>query len=261
MTGSRKALVTGAAVGLGLAMTRQLLASGFHVIALDRDGAALERLREQVGGRLDPVTADLADLAALDALGADLASRGPYQRVVMNAGINATGAFETIPFQVQDRLIAVNLTAPMTLTAVLVREGAIVNGGCLVFVSSLSRFVGYPGAATYAATKEGIAVFARSLRKPLARRKIKVLTVCPGPLDTAHADQHAPEGADASKRMKPDEAARHVLAAANRPALAGLFLGGGVSVPGIGPKFIALAGRLLPAASTAMMRRIIFEKF
>lgn len=260
MGGSPKALVTGAAAGLGLALTRQFLAAGFDVVALDRDAGGLARLREEAGGRLTPFTADLSDHAALADMAADLAGQGPFRRVVMNAGINATGSFETIPFQAQEKLIAVNLTAPMVMTAALVREEAMAAGSCLVFVSSLSRYVGYPGAATYSATKEGLAVFARSLRKPLARRKIKVLTVYPGPLDTAHAQDHSPAGADASKRMNPEQAARQILAAARHPALAGLLFGGAVLVPGTGPKLIALAGRLLPGPSTAIMRRIIFQK-
>jgi hypothetical protein len=60
--------------------------------------------------------------------------------------------------------------------------------------------------------------------------------------------------------MRPDDAARHILAAAARPGLAGLILGGHVSVPGAGPKAMALAGRLFPGLATRVMRRLIFEK-
>lgn len=261
MNGARnRALVTGAAAGLGLAVARRLVAQGWHVVAVDRDGAALDRLRDDADGHVTAVVADLSDLSALDALGAELAGQGPYLRVVMNAGISATGGFETVPVDRQQEIVRVNLTAPMALTAALMRGDAIGEGGCLVFVSSLSRYVGYPGAATYSATKEGLAVFARSLRRPLGRRKVKVLTVCPGPLDTAHATEHAPPGADASRRMKPDRAAQSILAAAGNPALAGLYLGGNVLVPGLAPKCAAFAGRLFPGLATWVTRVTIFEK-
>lgn len=255
----KRALVTGAAAGLGLAVARRLIGDGWHVVAADRDAAALARLGEEAGEAVTQVVCDFADLAKLEALSDDLAGQGPYALAVLNAGINATGRFETVPADRQQALVTVNLTAPMILTSALVRADAVAAGGTLVFVSSLSRYVGYPGAATYAATKEGIAVFARSVRRPLARRGVKVLTVCPGPLDTAHAKEHAPPGADAGKRMKPDDAARHILAAAARPGLAGVFLGGNVSVPGAGPKAMALAGRLFPGLATWMMRKLIFE--
>jgi short-subunit dehydrogenase len=259
-TARQKALVTGAAAGLGLAVARRLVETGWHVVAVDRDEAALARLADEAKGNVSPVVADLSDQASLEDLDASLGGQGPFHRVVMNAGISATGKFEAIPFDRQQATIHVNLTAPMALTAALMRSDAIGAGGCLVFISSLSRYVGYPGAATYSATKEGLAVFARSLRKPLGRRKVKVLTVCPGPLDTAHATEHAPPGADASKRMKPDQAARRILAAAGNPGLAGLYLGGNVLVPGVAPKCAALAGRLLPGLSTWLMRKAIFEK-
>ncbi len=257
----KRALVTGAAAGLGLAITRRLIGEGWHVVAADRDAAALARLGAEVGKAVTQAVCDFADQERFDALSAELAGQGPYGLVVLNAGINATGRFETLSLDRQQALVTVNLTAPMVLTSALVRTDAVAAGGTLVFISSLSRYVGYPGAATYAATKEGIAVFARSVRRPLARRGVKVLTACPGPLDTAHAAEHAPPGADAGKRMKPEDAARHILAAAARPGLAGLFLGGNVSVPGMGPKAMALAGRLFPGLATHIMRRLIFEKF
>ena len=260
MGGSDRALVTGAAAGLGLAIARRLTAAGWHVVAVDRDRDGLDRLRGEAGGRVSTVVADLADVAALEDLGGDLAGRGPYQRIVMNAGISATGEFASIPVHRQQTIVAVNLTAPMVLTASLLRNRAVASGCCMIFVSSLSRYVGYPGAAAYAATKEGLAIFARSLRRPLARRRIKVLTVCPGPIDTDHAAQHAPPGAAAAARLSPDIAAGKLLAAARHPAIAGLLLGGNVIVPGWSSKTAALAGRIFPSLATRLMRRIIFEK-
>ncbi len=261
MSGPARALVTGAAAGLGLALSRRLVAAGWQVVAVDRDREGLSRLRDEAGEQVRIVVADLADPAALEELGDELARQGPYGRIVMNAGINVTGDFQSIPIDRQRAVVSVNLTAPMVLTAGFLRNEAMTARGCLIFVSSLSRYVGYPGAATYAATKEGLAAFARSLRRPLARRGIKVLTVCPGPIDTGHAAEHAPPGARRSTRLSPDVAARKILAAAERPAMTGLFFGGNVLVPGLGPKAAALAGRMFPSVATWLMRRFIFERF
>jgi NAD(P)-dependent dehydrogenase (short-subunit alcohol dehydrogenase family) len=254
------ALVTGAAAGLGLAICRQLAAAGWRIIAVDRDRDGLAEIRRTLGERVECVVCDLADLSAVEALQAELARLGLFRLAVFCAGINATGNFAAIPIERQTAVITVNLTAPIAITGFLTGRGAVEPGGRLIFVSSLSRYLGYPGAAAYAASKDGLAVFARSLRKPLARSGIGVLTVCPGPLDTAHAARHAPPGADRTRRMDPDAAAREILAATRRPALAGLYLGGNVCVPGILPKILAVAGMLLPGIATRVMRRIIFER-
>ena len=243
-----RALITGAAAGLGRALGEVVLARGGSMVALDRDAQRLAALGEGV----EALAADLADTAALDSLGDELARRGPYDLVVMNAGINATGRFETIPISKQSAVIAVNLTAPMALTAALLRQDAIRPGGALVFVSSLSRFVSYPGAASYVASKHGIAVFARSLRRPLAKQRIRVLTVFPGPLDTGHAERHAPPGQGQRRRMAPDVAAKAIFDASSRRS--------GEFVPGAGPRMLAVLARLAPGPATAIMRRVIFQK-
>jgi len=78
-------------------------------------------------------------------------------------------------------------------------------------------------------------------------------------LQIRYAPEHAPPGADAGKRLDPDLAARAILAAARRPAISGLFLGGNVCVPGLLPKAFAFAGMIVPSIATRMMRRILFE--
>jgi short-subunit dehydrogenase len=243
-----RALVTGAAAGLGRAMGEAVLEGGGSLVALDRDENGLMALGEGV----DALAADLADTAVLDGLGEDIAGCGPYDLVVMNAGINATGPFEAVPIAKQSAVIAINLTAPMALTAALLRHDAISPGGALVFVSSLSRFLSYPGAASYVASKHGIAVFAKSLRRPLAKQRIRVLAVFPGALDTGHAERHAPPAANGTRRMAPDVAAKAILATASRRS--------GEFVPGAGPRVLATLARLAPGPATAIMRRLIFQK-
>ena len=256
-----RALVTGAAAGLGLAICRQLAAAGWQVVALDRSRDGLARLEGECGDTVTSHVCDLADAASVDGLEAVFAADAPFRLVVHSAGINRTGQFSAIPADEQRAIIAVNLTAPMAITALMTRSGAVERGGCLVFISSLSRYVGYPGASAYAASKEGLAVFARSLRRPLSRSGIKVLTVCPGPLDTAHATEHAPPGAEPGNRLDPNVAASAILAAVRRPRLTGLYLGGNVCVPGLVPKLIAFTGMVFPALATRAMRRMLFEKF
>lgn len=241
-----KALVTGASAGLGRAFAERLAAEGFAVTGIDRDAPGAD-------APFDHLRCDLADREAVDALAAQLAGRGPFDWLVLNAGISATGPFETIPPEAHARLLAINTEAPMVLTVGLAAAGALAPGGRLVFVSSLSHFTGYPGAASYGASKDALAVYARSIRAPFKKAYgVSVSVACPGPLRTDHAARHAPEGADATKRMPPDEAAHRILAGAQR--------GKAMITPGAGATVFALFGRLAPGPVTSVMKRIIYDK-
>ena len=242
----RKALVTGGASGLGAAFAARLRASGHDLVIADRQVPVRD------AGTVH-VPCDLADIDGIGALIARLAQGGPYDMVILNAGISATGPFEAIDPQAHERVLAVNAMAPVRIANGLAAAGAIGRGGSLLFISSLSHFTGYPGAASYAAGKDAVAVYARSLRRPFrAHHGIRVACAFPGPLRTDHAARHAPAGADAGKRMDPDVAARLILGELAR--------GRGEIVPGAANKIFALAGRIAPKAMTAAMKTIIYDK-
>jgi len=246
-----KALVTGAASGLGRAMSLELCRQGWSVVALDRDGPGLATLQAEASG-IEPVELDLGEARALAAALPAIAGKGCYGLVVLNAGISATGRFEAIPDEVHRRVIAVNAVAPMLIASGLARLNAFTPDAALVFIASLSHFTGYPGAASYAASKDALAVYAKSIARPFARRSIHVLTVFPGPIRTAHAALHAPPGANEAMRMDPHVLACKILASTrsrkNRLA------------PGLAAKLTAFAGMLAPRTMTAVMRRLIFAK-
>lgn len=248
-----KALVTGAAAGLGLALSRHLLGEGFLVAGVDRDRLALAQAAGEAGADFVPLSADLADTAALEGEITQWAAFGPFDLVFLNAGISAAGRFEDIDAEDHAEIIAVNAIAPMILASCLVRRGAINAGGTMAFISSLSHRTGYPGAASYAASKDALAVYASSVANPFARHGVHVLRVFPGPLRTDHAARHAPPGANAEARMDPTEAARIVIAAARARRK--------TVYPGYKAKLAAAAGVIAPHRVTDLMRRNIYEKF
>ena len=242
-----RVLITGGAAGLGAALVEGMLNRDHQVVVVDHDA---ERLKQLPRGAW-AITADLADTASLGSLVDAMSSGGPFDVVVMNAGISATGPFEHIPEHDHRMVIAVNLLAPIALTALLLQRQLVRDNGSLIYISSLSHFLGYPGASVYAGTKDGIAVFARSLRRALRPRGINVLTVMPGPLDTEHARRYAPPGASGRGRMQPRVAAERIIARMGAS---------GTLVPGLGPMLAGLLGQVLPTLATALMRRSIFEK-
>ncbi len=246
-----KALITGAANGLGRALLEQLLDDGHEVIAVDIMTEDLDRLAVQSRGACRVVMADMANVTSIERCLRSL-REDKLDLVILNAGISATGKFEEIPLGAYERLIHINLTAPLTMAAGLVGQGLMQRKGRIVFVSSLSHVVGYPGASVYAATKDAIAIYARSIAKPFRKSGVGVTTVFPGPIRTEHAQRHAPKGAKENKRMEPKELARMILKAAKR--------GKKELYPGSAAGMARLAGYLFPNFMTRMMRRIIFDK-
>ena len=240
----KRALVTGGNAGLGTAAVNWLQANGYDVVVLDRDPAWSGKTE------VDYIGCDLASRTELDAALPDLIAAGPYDLIFLNAGINATGRFESIDARAHIDVIRVNTEAPMVITARLFEAGAIRRGAAAVFVSSLSHFTGYPGAASYAASKDALAIYAKSMRKYASSKGATLTVAFPGPLKTDQAERHAPEGADASKRMDADEAAKLILA----DALAGRK----TSIPGTANRAFAIIGRIAPKPVTALMRRLIY---
>lgn len=243
MTGT--ALVTGGASGLGKAIVRQLLTRQMRVVCIDLVAPKPHK-------NLIYIKCDLADRRAVNIGWAAILAAGPYDLVILNAGISATGRFETIPAEAYRRLITVNTETPIRLASGMVRDAALRSGAQMVFVSSLSHFTGYPGAAVYAASKDALAVYARSVRKTFRNKGVSVICMFPGPLRTPHAERHAPSGANADRRMSPSEAALILLA--------GTRAGGKTIIPGLSAKLVAVAGRLFPVTVTRWMRREIFQK-
>lgn len=247
MTGRpRRALVTGGSAGLGAAAVAWLQASGYEVVVLDRD-------RPRTGKTpVDFIRCDLASRAELDDVLPDLIAAGPYDLVFLNAGINATGKFELLGPKAHIEVLRVNAEAPMVIAACLLEANVCRSGGTMVFVSSLSHFTGYPGAASYAASKDALAIYARSMRKHASSSGVTLTVAFPGPLKTDHAERHAPEGADDSRRMDPDHAAGLILADA--------IAGRKTSIPGRANRAFAMIGRVFPKPVTAVMRRLIYVR-
>lgn len=236
---SGNALVTGGSAGLGAAFVAELLARGYRVTCIDRHPPTV------TDARLTFVPTELGDMTALGAVASTLAGK-VFDVVVLNAGISAVGAFEAIAPEHLQRVIDVNLRAPIELTRLLLSGGVLAPRASLVFIASLSNRLGYPGAAVYAASKQGLEAFARSLRPALSQHVLCVLT---GPLDTGHARRYAPAGGRPGPRMAPAELAERVL---SRLGQSGTIY---ASLP---QHLAAVAGRLFPGTMTALMRRGLF---
>jgi NAD(P)-dependent dehydrogenase (short-subunit alcohol dehydrogenase family) len=179
------ALVTGGSSGIGAAAVRALSAAGARTLISGRDPARLQAVAKETGG-----LALVADLAAADGpselakAAEDAAGPGGIDLLVNNAGIGWAGPIEQMTAEQVADLIAVDLTAPIQLTRLLVPGMVARRHGHVVFVSSIAGATGVRGEAAYSAAKAGIGCFAESLAHEIGRRGVGVSVIVPGVIDT-----------------------------------------------------------------------------
>jgi 3-hydroxybutyrate dehydrogenase len=142
----RRALVTGAASGIGRACAARLAAAGAKVVAVDRDAEALRALEFDV----EPVVADLADLDAVDRL--DLA----VDIVVNNAGLQHVAPVEEFPPERFSYLLRVMLEAPFRIVRGALPHMYARGWGRIVTISSVHGLIASPYKAAYVAAKHGV---------------------------------------------------------------------------------------------------------
>lgn len=242
-----KVLVIGGASGLGRALVKIALQRGDDVTVLDSDAGALETWTDQALF----AACDVSNSGSVSGALASISSRSPFDLVAITAGISAVGRFEKMETIEMSRVLAVNLTGTMTATEALVSGGMIARGGRLILTSSLSHFVGYPGASAYAASKDGVIAFGKSITAELkGKHAIKVQIAAPGPMDTPHADRHAPPGSRRDRRAKPEAIASSIL----RRHREGLF------VPGMAARLMAGMGRFFPGLAGRVMLGAIYNR-
>ncbi len=176
----RTALVTGAAAGIGAAISRELTGFGATVVLADLDAAAAGQLAAELPAAR-ALQVDLDDAAAVERC-ADAAES--VDILVSNAGITVVERFSDSDPAGWDRMWRINLRAPLQLAHRLL-PGMMQRGfGRLVFISSDSARVGAGGEVIYSATKAGLHAAAKSLAREAARGGVTCNVVCPGLIDT-----------------------------------------------------------------------------
>lgn len=176
-------LVTGATRGLGLAIAERLAADGFRVVALGRsmtDGlAALTAGPHSAQVAFEPY--DLMDTEGIHQLvNAVTAREGPLYGLVNNAALGLDGVLATMHNSDIERLMRVNVTAPIILAKYVSRSMLRQREGRIVSISSIIASTGYNGLAAYGASKAAMEGFTRSLARELGRVNITVNAVAPG---------------------------------------------------------------------------------
>jgi NAD(P)-dependent dehydrogenase (short-subunit alcohol dehydrogenase family) len=176
---------------MGRAIARHLAARGDRVALLDRDGAAVEQVADDLratGGQALGVQSDVSDRRAVEvALGKVRSEFGPVEIMVTSAGIDEFASFTDITLEAWDRMLAVNLTGTFHCLQLAVPDMLDAAWGRIVTISSSSAQSGANRMSHYVASKGGVVGLTKALALELAPHGITVNSIPPGFIDTEMA--------------------------------------------------------------------------
>jgi NAD(P)-dependent dehydrogenase (short-subunit alcohol dehydrogenase family) len=195
---NRRAVVTGAAGGIGASVARHLIAQGAVVHGLDRDAAGLARSEQELGAQwFVPHAVDLVDRAQVDTTLKEVlvALEHRCDILVNNAGVSRLRSFGDSDDALLDWIFAVNFNAGFRITRALLPALRASGHASIVNIASELALIGHPGYSVYCATKGAVLAWSRALAVELSAEGIRVNAVCPGPVDTALLqDEFASDG-------------------------------------------------------------------
>jgi 3-oxoacyl-[acyl-carrier protein] reductase len=175
---SRHVIVTGASRGIGAAIAEYFVAEGDNVVAFSRSASAPAGCAKSFAVNV----ADSAEVTA--AVKAAVEEFGPVEVVVANAGVTRDGIAMRMSDEQWRDVISTNLDGAFYTARAAMGSMVRARKGSIIFIGSISPFMGVPGQANYAAAKAGLVGLARSLSTEVASRSITVNVVAPGLIDT-----------------------------------------------------------------------------
>jgi 2-hydroxycyclohexanecarboxyl-CoA dehydrogenase len=182
------ALVTGGGRGIGRAICLRLAEEGAKVAAVDILEQEARQTVEEIkakGGQAMAVKTDVTQLDQVqDCVQTITDAWGQIDILVNNAGWDKIEPFAESQPETWEKVIAINLKGPISFCHAVIPQMTQRGSGKIITISSDAGRVGSTGEAVYSACKAGVIGFSKTLARELARSKINVNVVCPGPTDT-----------------------------------------------------------------------------
>ncbi|MFL9921551.1 SDR family NAD(P)-dependent oxidoreductase [Paraburkholderia fungorum] len=173
----KRALVTGAASGIGRAIARALTAQGANVVLADRDADALRTVTSAFPSSSESYVYDQGDLLSIESLAA---AAGDVEILVNNAGVVLRGPLLELEWADLRRVVDVNLVGPIALTR-LVGQGMVRRRiGTIINIGSQMAFNGARHRAVYSSTKAAISQFTKSAALEWGAFGVRVNCIAPG---------------------------------------------------------------------------------
>ncbi len=182
------ALVTGGGRGIGRAISLRLADEGAKVAIADilaEEASQVVAEITQNGGHAIVVTTDVTSLEQVRACVQHVTDTwGQVDVLVNNAGWDKLEPFADSKPETWDKVMAINLRGPISFCHAVIPQMIARKSGKIISISSDAGRVGSTGEAVYSACKAGIIGFSKTLARELARAKVNVNVVCPGPTET-----------------------------------------------------------------------------
>ena len=196
----KRAVVTGAASGIGAGLAQDLAGRGCNLILVDVDEKGLEAvatLARRRGVEVEARVLDMGDLDAVAAFGAELVEAGvDLDLLINNAGVALGGRFDEVSKDDFDWVMNINFHGVVQMTRALLPLLKLSPDAHIANVSSVFGFVAPPGQAAYASSKFAVRAFTESVRRELADSTVGVSTIHPGGIKTSIArNARIPDGA------------------------------------------------------------------
>lgn len=261
MDNCKIALITGASSGIGEAFAKALAAAGLDLILVARSEDKLRALAKQLAEvhsrRVEVVTADLGLAGSAQKVHAASEALGmPVDLLINNAGFGTAGSFAGNEPERERQEVLLNAAAVVDLAHAFLPGMLDRERGGIINVASMAAFQPLPYMTVYAATKAFVLSFSQGLREEVRRKGVKVLAVCPGPVDTPFFEATGNDRLRATVPKATMMSAEDVVAASIKAYNAGRS----VVVPGIANKLLAAGTRLMPRDALAAMTAMVMKR-
>ncbi len=231
-----KALITGAASGIGLSLAKKFFSLGYGLMLVDRNKDQLDNIAGEL--KADRRVADLSDRTALKELCGELVSKlNDIEIVVNNAGVGARGNFDEMEWSAIERLISVNCVAPAMISRAFIPVFRKAGRGTVINVASSSAFQPLPFMAAYSASKAFMLNFSQAVS---AESPVEIITVSPSGTATNFQSSSGVKRDKNEKLLDPDDVAAQMISKIGK--------GSKYYIIGSSGKFMSFVSRLLPAA-------------
>ncbi|WP_429110783.1 SDR family oxidoreductase [Aeromonas media] len=180
-----RALISGGASGIGLAIAEALASQGVELVLVSRRLGLLEqeaaRLSARYGVRVLPLALDLCDSDQVRARHAEVRERlGPIDLLVNNSGVGSDYLVQDLPESEWDRVMDTCAKGTFLLTQACLPDMLASHHGTVINIASQAARHGYARASVYCAAKFAVLGFAKALREEVQHQGIRVHTLCPG---------------------------------------------------------------------------------
>jgi short-subunit dehydrogenase len=255
-----RAVITGAASGLGLEFSRLLAAETKNLVLVDKDAKGLDRvsleLQEQYGIHTEVHCMDLSVPGAVHKLFNSLKDK-EIEVLINNAGFGVYGFFTETSWEVEEAMLQLHVLALTHLTKLVVRKMVARGSGQILNVASLAALQPGPLMNIYYASKAYVYSFSRALAFELKGTGVHVTVLLPGLFNTRFANTTARNSGASVKKEKQRKPSVEQVAML---ALKGMRKGKSRVIPGWQNKLMALATHWLPVSLVMTVLRRTQEK-